>query len=158
MNFHAEQEKARLIIRSFDYSMTGKANKSVVDSVAHDMETKFVKIEDMETFGSKTEETLQNYETKIREQQSILEMMSKTLKSQLQREIKTAVSMLKESAFDDGPGGMINMKISSDRRGSTIGPYATKKSIPSMDASMKRNMSLSPQRQEFSSSIRAKPA
>ena len=61
--------------------MTGKANKSVVDSISHDLESKFVRSEDMESYRSTTEKILNGYETKIREQQSILEMMSKSLKS-----------------------------------------------------------------------------
>lgn len=48
LNFHAEQERARLIIRGFDYAMTGKANKSVMDSISHDLERNYVRNDDLE--------------------------------------------------------------------------------------------------------------
>jgi DNA mismatch repair ATPase MutS len=146
LNFHAEQERARLIIRGFDYAMTGKANKSVMDSISHDVEKNYVRNDDLEQYRKTTEETLKSYEAKIREQQSILEMMSKTLKSQLQRELKTAVAMLKSSAFDDDGGGVLNMTVKPHRNASFVSRKSHDRR-PSVDLSIKRTMSLSPKRQ-----------
>lgn len=92
INFHDDLERKSQIIAEFDKTLSMKCNKNFVLDVVQRMEKDYALLNDVNEMRSKMVKDLGDWTNKLNEQQQVLEMMSKSLKSQIQRELKAVTN------------------------------------------------------------------